>query len=63
MHGFGTLNALVPGHYLLRQLIRLKFLYMGWRWNTQPPVDCESALKYSVILFVNLGEYIMEFMQ
>ena len=29
--------------------------------NAQPPIDREAATKYSVILFVNLGEYILKF--
>ena len=69
MHGFGTFNTLVPGHYILWQLILLSLLYMAWPWNRNinenghPPVACETATKYSAILFNNLGEYIIEFMQ
>ena len=31
--------------------------------NVQPHVDCETATKYSAILFLNLGQYIIKFMQ
>ena len=72
MHRFGTLNTLVPGHYILRQLICLsRILYIDWPWNTninentQPPVNCEMAAKYSATFFVNTVEYmyIIELMQ
>ena len=57
---FGSLNTLIWGHYILRQLIRFDLaLEHG---NVQPPY-CEMATKYSVILYVNLDEYIFEFMQ
>ena len=68
MHRFGTLNSLLPGHFILQQLIYLPLLYMDWPWNMninenfQPTVDCEMATEYSTILFVNLGEYIVYFM-
>ena len=69
MHGFGTLNTLVPGHNILRHLLGLSRLYMTWPWNMntnknfQPPVGYEMETKYSGRLFVYLGEYIIEFMQ
>ena len=69
MHGFGTLNTLFLGYYSLQQLILLSLLYMTWplnmniNENLQPSVDCEMDTKYSARLFVNLGEYNVEFMQ
>ena len=65
MHRFGTLVKLILGHYSLRQLICLLLLYMAWPWNMnidengQSPVGCETVTKYSAILFVNLGEYML----
>ena len=42
---------------------------MAWPWitnvneNILPPVDCEAAKTYSAILFVNLGDIIVDCMQ
>ena len=33
MHRFSTLNILVPGHYILPQLICLSLLFLVWPWN------------------------------
>ena len=69
MHRVGTLNTLIQSCYILWQLIRLSLLYMALPWNVniiekvQLSVDCDTVMKYSAILFVNLHEDIVEFMQ
>ena len=51
MHGFGALNMLILGNYILRQLICMSLLNMAWHWNinfnenVQPSVDWETATK------------------
>ena len=53
-----------PLHYMIAD--PFIGLIMAWPWNmninenVQPHVDCEMATKYCAILFINLGEYIVE---
>ena len=65
MQGFGTLNTLILGSNILR--MAGPFIALTWNINFnenfQPHVHCETATKYSAILFANLGEYSTEFMQ
>ena len=62
MQGFGTLNILVLGHYILQKMMCLSLLYTAWPWNMnisenlKPSVDRETATKYSVLLFLHFGE-------
>ena len=57
MRRFGILNTLIPGHYILQQLIHSLPIYINWQWNmninekTQPPVNCEIVAKYSAAFF------------
>ena len=68
MHGFGILNSLTPVHYILRQLIH-SIIWLGPGTQIHVLIKIynhlltEMATKYCAILFVNLGEYVIEFMQ
>ena len=67
MHRFGHLNTLIPGHYILRQLICLSsYVWLGP--GTQILMKTSNHLltvkrQQNIVLYANLGDYIVEFMQ
>ena len=67
MHRFGHLNTLVPGHYILRQLIRLSaFIWLdpGTRLLMKTTNHLLTVKRQqNIVLYINLGDYIVEFMQ
>ena len=46
MHGTGTLNTFVPGHYILRQLIRYHSYIRCWPWKMNIYENVQTPAPY-----------------